>query len=143
MCRAKGRRDLDTKIYDFPQLEPATSHTLAQALAVHELRRDEGRALVRADFVDGQDVGVIQAGGRIRLLLESSKEILVVCNVAGQQLDGNVPPQAQIVGEIHLPHPARAKQRADLIPSEPCTGGERHGPRRRNHRICRPTSRRR
>jgi hypothetical protein len=42
----------------------------AQRLAVNELRGDEVMAVGFSDFVNGQDVGVIEGGRRLRFLFE-------------------------------------------------------------------------
>ena len=49
------------------------SSLLGQAAAVHELQREEGLAVVLADLVDLDDVGVLQAGDGLGLGAEAGQ----------------------------------------------------------------------
>jgi hypothetical protein len=51
----------------------AARDELAEVLALEELRDDVRLALVGPHVVDGEDVGVIQGGHRLGLLLEAAE----------------------------------------------------------------------
>ena len=52
--------------------EGSSSQARAKRLAFEQLGDDVGRALVRADVMDRQDVGMIQCSRGLRLLLEAA-----------------------------------------------------------------------
>ena len=71
--RREALRDLQ-RVADRPaRREGPAGEPLAQRLAFEQLRDDVGRAVVRADVVDRQDVRVVQRRRRLRLLLESAR----------------------------------------------------------------------
>lgn len=59
------------------------SHQRRQVLAFDVVHREERSALVLADFVDGYDVGMLKAGGGLRLGAETADGIRA-CEGAGQ-----------------------------------------------------------
>jgi len=66
------------------------------------------RTFVQADFMNGDDVRVIQGRRGARFLLESAQAIFVAREFPGQNLEGDPPPQARIFGEVDFAHPASA-----------------------------------
>jgi hypothetical protein len=87
---------------------------------------DEVDPVLNPDFVDGQDVRVIQARGGVRLLLEAPKPVFVLREVTGYELDGHGTAQGGVVGEIHFAHPACAEQGTNFVPTQSCAGGQMH-----------------
>ncbi|MGI8567384.1 MAG: hypothetical protein ACR2LZ_12980, partial [Pyrinomonadaceae bacterium] len=51
---------------------------------------------------------------------------LVLCELGGEQLDGDETAQAGIISQLNFTHPARAEQRANLVASESCVGRKSH-----------------
>ncbi len=99
---------------------------LAQRLSLDQLHRDEERAVRLADVVDGQDVRVIQRGGRAGLLLEARAGLAIAGDVGGKDLDGDLPAEPGVASEVDLPHSSGAERGADLVGTEPASGGQRH-----------------
>jgi hypothetical protein len=55
----------------------ALAQRLAQWLAFEEFGNDEWRALVHAEFVNREDVGMIQLPGGASLLLEAAQTVRI------------------------------------------------------------------
>jgi hypothetical protein len=60
----------------------ATADQIGKRLARHMLHRNEGTALVFADVVDGDDIGMGQAAGRLGFMRKTLAEILIVVSLA-------------------------------------------------------------
>ena len=79
------------------------------------------------DVIDGEDVGVVQRGGRPRLLLEAPQPVGVGTQPGRQDFDRDVATEPRVARPIDLPHPARANERDDLVGAESNAGREGHG----------------
>ncbi len=106
-----------------PALDPA-----AQGLAV-VAGHGEIEAAVRSlpQLQDGAEIGVVQAGGRPRLLLEPLLRLRIARQLRRQELEGNDPRQPGVAGLVDDPHPPAAEDlqnlvRADLVPGR--AGGD-------------------
>ena len=91
-----------------------------RSMAIHDV------PLGRADVVDRDDVGMVERGGRARLLFESLQALRVVREVGGKDLDRHVAPEARVIGPVDLSHPARAERREDLVGAEARSGRKCH-----------------
>ena len=83
-----------------------------------------GPALL-AGVVDGDDRGVVQRRGVLRLAAEPQLERVVAGEVGAQHLDRDVPAEPEVATAVHLGHAAVAEQLADLVPP-PEEAGLRH-----------------
>src|SRR5262249_32264680 len=90
----------------------------AKRLAVEELRYDVRRAVVRADVVDAEDVGVIERAGSARLLLESAEAFCVYRESGRQDFHGHFASQPRVTGAIDLAHPSGPEGRHDFVRPE-------------------------
>ena len=97
---------------------------LAQRHAVDELHHDVGHddastvvglQGVLAGVVDGDDVGVVQRGGRLGLTAKARLEGRVAGEVGAQDLDRDPAPQAQVACLVDLGHAPAADDLADLV----------------------------
>jgi hypothetical protein len=68
-----------------------------------------------AHLEDGQDVGVVQGPRGAGLEFEAGQAVAVLGQLPGEDLDGHVPVDPQIVGTPDLAHPSRAEGRDDLV----------------------------
>jgi len=77
-----------------------------QILAFDIIHREERLALDVADFVDGDDVGVPQAGGGLGLAMEAFNSLPAGERAQQEHLHGDDPVQADLAGAVNNPHPA-------------------------------------
>ncbi len=106
---------------------PAGAQPVAQRLAFEQLADQERRALVAAEVVDGEDVGVVERRRGARLALEPLQPLGVPRHLRRQHLDRHLPPQPPVARPVDLPHPPGPERRQDLVGTEPAAGGEAHG----------------
>ena len=97
--------------------------------AVDVLHDDEvaPRARIAPRVVDLDDVGVLEAGGRLRLAAEARDEGLVLGQVLGQQLDGHPPLEHLVHREVDRRHPAGAEPALDAVAARDLGGGAHPG----------------
>src|SRR5919205_1146847 len=67
-------------------------------------------AIRGAPVVDGDDVGVGEGCGALGLALEALDELLVLCVLVLQQLEGHVPIEDVVVGQEDVRHAPAAHQ---------------------------------
>ena len=105
-----------------PALDP-----LVQRFAFEDLSDDICELALDADVVDRDDVGMIQAAGRPRLLLESTPSIGILREGVGQYLDGDVATELGIARTVDLSHATRAQGTEDFEAPDAVAHRERHG----------------
>src|SRR5438552_11818917 len=119
-------RNLYRALYRFASRQRSAAQTVAQRGAVKQFRDQVGSALVRAQVVDRENVGMIERACSSRLLLKSAKSVKIAAVRGGQNFDRNFAAQARVSGTVHFAHAARAKGRDDLVGTEFCAGSQRH-----------------
>ena len=85
---------------------PSPDHQLLQVLPLHVLLGDEMNAVHAADVVDLYDIGVDQRGRRLRFVMEAPHIGLVLGQLAFEHLDGHLPAQRALLGQVNLGHRA-------------------------------------
>ena len=58
-----------------------------------------------ADFIDGDDIGMIELGGRLRFSGESRPAIGILTKMKRKKLERDFAVELGVLGEIHLTHP--------------------------------------
>jgi len=129
-------RDLDTAISRLAQRERAIEEPLPQSLPLQQLGDDVGRAIVHADVVNGDDVGMIQRGSRACLLLETPQAVPIVSQGGFQYLEGDFAPQPVVAGAVHFAHPSGAYLLEDSIVAQGLANHRNGGVRLRHVRSC-------
>lgn len=81
---------------------------MPQGPSPQQFGNDIGRALVHAYVVNGNDVGMIQQGGRAGFQFEPAQTVAVLRHRWFQYFNGDVAPQAVIGGAINLAHSSGA-----------------------------------
>jgi hypothetical protein len=85
------------------------AQSLAQRLAVDELGADEMRVLELSDFIDSDDVGVIESRGCVRFLLEPAHPILVTGDIGEKKFESDLAAQPFVLCQVDFAHSARAQ----------------------------------
>ena len=86
-----------------------------QRAPLDEFHHDEATGFSFADFVNGDDVGMIERGGGARFLLEAPHAISIGSELFGQQLERDLATEPRVFGQIDLAHPARAELLCDAV----------------------------
>ena len=71
--------------------------------------------VVLADVVEGDDVRMVEGGGRPCFLNEAAPPFGVGHDLGPQELDGDRPPQARVAGGVDHAHAAPANLGVDAI----------------------------
>ena len=98
---------------------------LAERFAFDVFRGDKVVPLVLADLMNGEDIRMIQAGGGLRLTLETAKTGVVASEFPWEQLDRDKTTESGVLCQVHFPHTAGAEQGADRVTSK--TSPDRKG----------------
>ena len=103
-----------------------------QRLSLDELHGVEDDPAILADLVDRHDVGVVQPGRGPRLAAEPLQAPGVAGDRVGQDLQGDVPAQRQLLGLVDDAHAAAADLAEDAVVADPLRRARRpaRGPRR-------------
>src|SRR5262249_59798606 len=78
MSRGEAVRDAERVLDELALRQPAASQALPQRLSFEQLRNDEGCAVLGADVVDDEDVGMAQSANRLDLLLEAAQAVAIL-----------------------------------------------------------------
>ena len=93
----------------------------AQRVAGHVLHDEVGEVtvgvFVHALVQDVDDVRMGQPGGGLGLLLEALDQLGVLSQVRVEDLEGDLPVQAQVHRQVHRGHAAPGQPASDLVPS--------------------------
>jgi hypothetical protein len=95
-----------------------------QVVSDHEPHRDEGDVPLLAGRIHGDDVRVLDRGGRTRLPHETRSRLRVVDEVRGDDLQCHDPLQRELGRAVDDPHPAAADDGRDAVSPEDLTGRE-------------------
>ena len=98
----------------------------AQRLALEQLGDHEGDALRLADVVEREHGGMVERRHRAGLALETTAAVRVACHVGGQDLEGDVAPEARVTRPVDLAHAAGAEGAQHLVRSQATSGCEGH-----------------
>ena len=82
---------------------------------LEKLHRHVGAAVFLSEVVDRDDVGMIEAGRRLRLALKPLTEVFVGPALGRHGLDGDVPVQDRVVGLEHEAHRPLTELPDDLV----------------------------
>src|SRR5262245_11262739 len=118
MGRGQASADLHAIVDGLAHRDRSPPQASAERLTFEQLEDDVGQAILRADVVEGEDVGMVQRSDRPRLLLESPEAIGIARVVGGNELDGNIAAEAGISGAKDLSHPARPERGKKRVRAE-------------------------
>ncbi len=107
--------DLDRQVQDLRRLHRLSADAVLECLALQQLHGDEGLPLVLVDVVDRADVGVVEGGGGLGLAPEPLEGDPIAEELLGQELQGNGPVEAGVLGLVDDTHPSAAKLLEDPV----------------------------
>ena len=101
----------------------AGAQPFRQRRSLDQLHGDEHLVAIGADVVDGDDVGVVQAGQRLRFPEQAGAGDRRLDHPVGvDELQGDGAAELGVERGKHMTHPAGADERADGIPAEAVAG---------------------
>ena len=126
MRGAEGVSRLDSDVEHLAQLHARALHALAQSFAIDELGGDKVDASIFTDFVNGEDVWMIESRSGFGFLYEAAHTLLILCDIRRQNLQSDGAFKFGVLSQIDFTHPARANLRADFIATDVQASLERH-----------------
>ena len=105
----------------------ASGQHFAERHALHVLHRYVRSALVLTDFVDRDDIRMVQSRGGACFLLESPKPMGVRGHLLGQDFDSDFATEFEVFGLVHFAHTAAPQVGEDFVVAEASAGLEGHG----------------
>ncbi len=93
MCGLESFGDLPTHVERFAQRERVVRHALCERLSGNELHDEEALAFALLQPVQRRNPRMIERGEQARLAIKTSQALRIRGNVAGQQLERNLPPE--------------------------------------------------
>ena len=108
-----GLHDVSQLFYDGDL--PVAGDDLIERLAVEELHHQIGIALMIAQVIDDDDVGVLQHAGGFGLTVEALEQVGILGKAAGHHLDGDDALDEVIHRLVHDAHAALAQNLNDVV----------------------------
>ena len=99
-------------------------HGVRQALPFEQLHHEVGGAVARAHVEHREDVGMVEGGGRARLLLEAADAVRAGGDLGGKDLHRDLAPQPCVAGTVDLAHAAGSEEAQHLVGPQPHPGGQ-------------------
>ena len=117
-CAAASPCAICTAVVDgFANRERAALQDLTQVRRRAVRRRDRAR-LESSELIYGEDVGMVERGCGLGLLLEASQPVGIPGNIRRQDLDRDFALQGRIAGAVDLAHSACTQQAENFIAIE-------------------------
>src|SRR5580698_11233138 len=108
-------RDLNAVINRFANWQRAALQQLAQRAAFQQLGHQIWCAFEGAELMNGENVGMVECGGRLRLLLKTTQSVRILRNKRRQDLDRHFALQGWIASAINLAHSACTQQAENFV----------------------------
>src|ERR1700692_1054453 len=86
-----------------------------ESLALEQLHRDEMPSAVLSDLVDRADIRVVQSGCGARFALKTIERQRVLFRLRGEEFEGNVTAEVDVLGLVDDPHPPASQLREDTV----------------------------
>jgi len=118
--------DLSGDVEGFADGQGAGVEEFAEGFAFDQLHGDVVDRVMVAEFVDGDDVGVIEGGGGTGFAFEAVQTILIGGKFGGKDFYGDGAVEAGIVSAIDFAHSAGAKGALNFVGAKFCASGQGH-----------------
>ncbi len=127
MCGRQGRENLESEHACSRLGEPARRELGGQRATGQAFHDDERHAVVFADVVDRDDVGVVDSGRGARLALEALAQVGLLGEIGAQDLDRDLAREAEVGRFADLAHAAATQQGPELVALPDRVGPGGHG----------------
>lgn len=124
--------DVDRNVEERVELQRTCGDEVFESLAFEIFHDDEGMAILRADFVDGADIRMIERRSGAGFAAEAFEGLRIVGNIFGKKLDGDEAAELEVFGFVDDAHPTAAKLVDDAIMGEGLTDKRRRFGHRRD-----------
>jgi hypothetical protein len=105
--------DLDTQFEQQIERERLAVDAMLERLAFEALHRQEWLALVRPDFVDGADVGMVERGSGPCFALEPFERARIASQIRREEFQRDETAKFRVFGFIDHPHPPPSAEPLD------------------------------
>src|SRR6267143_896482 len=106
--------------------QQAGDKQLAQRLSLYQFHRDVARGTILSEFVDGNDIGMVEARRRARFLLEAVQPVTVCGEFGGQKLNRDDALEPRVPRAVDFTHAACAEQSNNFKGTEFSAHSESH-----------------
>ena len=113
--RLEGVGDLGSEVEKGVQGQRSGAEAIAQGLAVEQLHRDEGPALMLVHVVDRADVRMLEGGGSAGFALQALESLSVLGELIRQELQGDAAAELEVLGLVDDAHAPASELREDAI----------------------------
>src|SRR5579885_2997960 len=93
-------RDLGGIVHGLSNRNWPIRKTLAQRMALQELRNNIRSAVVHTDVINGHDIGMAESGGRARLLFKPAQTVAVLGERRLENFYRDIAPQTVVTGAV-------------------------------------------
>src|SRR5687768_3224473 len=100
--------------------------SITQRLSLNIFSGDVVQPALRADFMNSENIWMVQRGCCIRFVLESTEPLAIVCEFRGEYLDCGGPSELSVMGQVDFSHAALTDEGTDLITTEACANSYSH-----------------
>lgn len=119
-------RDLRATLDGFALRHRATFQHRPQAFAFEQFGDEIRRAILLADVIDAENVGMIERGDGTRFLLEAAQAVGITGERRGENLERDVAAETRIARAIDLAHSPGPERSKNFIRPEKRSSTERH-----------------
>jgi len=99
----------------FAQGQGSGEKQFAESVSLHQFHRDVVGGAVLPEFVDRDDIGMVEGRRGTRFSLEALQPIRVSGECRGKNFNGEIAAEASIPCAVDFAHAASAQQRFDLV----------------------------
>ena len=118
VCCVQRPCDLPGVFERFPPRHHSAADPLTQRLPFEQLHHGVGDAVVAAEVVNGEDIGMRQRRDCMRLALEARQAIGIGRKLHRQDFERNLATQFRVARAIDLSHATGTNRRDDLVDAD-------------------------
>src|SRR6476659_5489435 len=113
-CLERGGH-LNGNVEDQPRSGYGLRHSLPQGFALNKLSNDKLGITFAPNFMDSNDVGMVQGRSSTSFLLKAAHSLSLDCEYSGQYFESNLAAQPGVMSQIHFAHAADSQHTRNLV----------------------------